>query len=75
MEFHVDWIGYAASFFVVISFALGNNPLKMRGVNLIGAVLFVIYGFGINNWPIIIPNGFLIGIQSYYMYKIIKNDG
>ena len=65
----ISFTGYAASFFVVLSFIL-KDLRNIRIVNLIGCAFFVLYGL-FNNylWPVIIPNGILCGIQ---VYKLIK---
>ncbi|MDQ0476816.1 MULTISPECIES: uroporphyrinogen decarboxylase [Chryseobacterium] len=64
-----NYIGYAASFFIVLSFAL-KDIKKIRIINLIGCVLFVLYGIYSNYlWPIIIPNAVLCGIQVYHLVK------
>lgn len=63
----IDFIGYAASFFVVISFLFKNNVVLIRSTNLIGCVLFVIYGYFIDSIPVIIPNGILVFIQLYHI--------
>ena len=64
-----NYIGYAASFFVVLSFML-KDIKKIRVVNLIGCVLFVLYGIYSNYlWPIIIPNTILFGVQVYHLVK------
>ncbi len=65
-----DWFGYGASFFIVLSFAL-KNITQIRIVNLIGCILFVIYGFSSATflWPVIIPNGILCLIQVYHLLK------
>lgn len=64
-----NYIGYAASFFIVLSFAL-KDITKIRIVNLIGCALFVLYGIFSNYlWPIIIPNGILCFIQVYHLIK------
>lgn len=69
----IDFIGYAASFFVVLSFIL-KNITYIRLTNLVGCVLFVIYGIFIKSIPIILPNGLLIFIQLYYiLFKKEKN--
>jgi len=64
------FIGYAASFFIVLSFAL-RNLRKIRIVNLIGCVCFVLYGFYSTEylWPVIIPNGLLCGVQIYHLLR------
>lgn len=64
-----NFIGYGASFFVVLSFIL-KDINKIRIVNLIGCILFVIYGvFSDYLWPIIIPNAILCFIQIYHLVK------
>lgn len=64
-----NYIGYAASIFVVLSFAL-KDIKKIRIVNLIGCTFFVLYGvFNGYLWPIIIPNGILCFIQVYHLIK------
>ncbi len=64
----IDFIGYAASFFVVLSFLLKDNVTYIRLTNLVGCVLFVIYGIYIHSIPIILPNAFLIFVQIYYVF-------
>lgn len=62
-------IGYAASLFVVLSFIL-KDIKKIRIINLIGCIFFVIYGvFSDYLWPIIIPNAILCFIQLYHLFK------
>ena len=64
-----NFIGYGASFFVVLSFVL-KDIKKIRIVNLVGCILFVIYGdFSNYLWPIIIPNAILCFIQAYHLLK------
>ncbi|HCN11419.1 MAG TPA: uroporphyrinogen decarboxylase [Kaistella sp.] len=64
-----NFIGYGASFFVVLSFVL-KDIKKIRIVNLVGCILFVIYGVFSNYlWPIIIPNAILCVIQAYHLLK------
>lgn len=64
-----SYVGYAASFFVVLSFIL-KDLRKVRIVNLIGCILFVIYGiYSGMLWPIIIPNAILCFIQLYHLLK------
>lgn len=64
-----QFIGYAASFFVVLSFLL-KDLQKIRIVNLIGCILFVLYGvFSGYLWPIIIPNAILCVVQLYHLVK------
>ena len=67
--------GYAASFFLIISFLI-KDQTKLRMINLIGCVFFVIYGFRLNYaWPIIIPNSIIAFTQIYYLWvKPIRTE-
>ena len=65
---YAKFIGYAASFFVVLSFIL-KNIRSIRIVNLVGCVCFVIYGVMSGMlWPIIIPNVVICFVQIYYLF-------
>lgn len=64
-----NFIGYGASFFIVLSFIL-NDITKIRIVNFVGCILFVLYGiFSDYLWPIIIPNAILCFVQVYHLIK------
>lgn len=64
-----EYVGYAASIFVVASFLM-KDLKKVRVVNLIGCICFVIYGYYNGMlWPIIIPNAILAFIQIYHILK------
>lgn len=68
-----SYIGYSASVFIVLSFIL-KDVRKIRIVNMIGCICFVIYGiFSGMLWPVIIPNGLICFIQMYYLIFDKKN--
>lgn len=69
-EEYINYIGYAASIFVVISFLL-KDLRKIRFINLIGCLCFVVYGllFIEKLWPVIIPNALLALVQIYHLIK------
>ncbi|MCA6067106.1 uroporphyrinogen decarboxylase [Chryseobacterium sp. RG1] len=61
------YVGYSASLFIVLSFIL-KDIRKIRIVNMIGCICFVIYGiFSGMLWPVIIPNGLICFIQIYHL--------
>ncbi|WP_265426751.1 uroporphyrinogen decarboxylase [Chryseobacterium sp. YIM B08800] len=63
----INYIGYAASVFIVLSFIL-KDLTKIRIVNCIGCLCFVIYGvFSGMLWPVIIPNGIICFVQIYHL--------
>lgn len=68
MENYVEIIGYSASAFIMGSFLIFNNIKLLRIINGIGCLLFVLYGYFIDSWPIIIPNIFIFLVQIYYLF-------
>jgi cell shape-determining protein MreD len=71
MEFEI--IGIAATLFVLASFIV-NDIKKVRIINLIGAFLFVIYGYCIKSFSTLLLNVILIGIHIFYLRKEFKKD-
>lgn len=64
-----EYVGYLASVFVILSFML-KDLKKIRVVNLVGCIAFVVYGiFSGMLWPVIIPNAILSVIQVYHLIK------
>lgn len=62
-----EWIGYAASIFIVLSF-LVNQLKSVRIINMVGCLCFVVYGTYFEAWPVVIPNAILIFIQLYFLF-------
>jgi hypothetical protein len=65
----LQWIGYAASVIIVVSMMM-NSIIKFRWINLVGALLFSIYGFLIGAIPVGILNGIIVLVDIYYLAKI-----
>jgi hypothetical protein len=62
-------IGYTASTLLIISFIL-KDITKLRVMNSFGCAFFIAYGILLDwNWPIIIPNAFIIGVNIYHLLK------
>lgn len=68
-------IGYIASAVVLISFLM-KNIKKLRIINTIGCLIFVVYGVLLNfSIPIILTNSVIVGINIYFLVKAnIKNE-
>ncbi len=62
-----EWIGYLASFFVMISFLM-RNIISLRYVNSIGCLFFVVYGILLDSWPVIITNVAIASVNFYYLF-------
>ena len=67
----VETIGYLASAGVLVSFTM-KDVKRLRVVNTIGCILFVIYGFMMPTLrvglPIIITNAAIILVNFYYLF-------
>jgi len=68
----VEWIGYAAMGILMVSFLM-KDIKKLRVINSIACILFVIYGFMLDAIPIVISNAFIAMVNFYYLF-IKKND-
>lgn len=64
---YVEWFGYLASFFILLSFFM-RHIVALRVVNTIGCVFFVIYGLYLDSWPLVITNGAIILVNFYYLF-------
>jgi len=64
---YTDWVGYLAMTTLLISFLM-KNITKLRIINSLGCVFFVIYGFMLTvSWPIVITNSAIVCINLYYL--------
>ena len=68
----VDLVGYFASLLVLVSFLM-TSVIKLRIVDSIGALIFAVYAVIIRSYPTALMNLALVGINMYYLYKIIKS--
>ena len=64
----VELTGYAAMATVLVSFLM-KSVIKLRIINSVGCLIFVLYGILLEpySWPIIITNTFIFGINIYYL--------
>jgi len=69
----MEILGIIATIFIVIAFAL-SGELKIRIFDLVGAILFIIYGITINSFSTILLNIILTIIQIYKIYKMKKGN-
>jgi len=65
----VDWFGYFASVVVLISLTM-SSIVKLRWINLIGAIMFSSFGFMIGSLPTGLLNLGIVFIDIYYLYII-----
>ena len=70
----INWeiFGYIGTALILISFLI-ENVFKLRLVNTVGAVFWIIYGIGISAGPTIVVNSCVIIIHLYWFYKHRKD--
>lgn len=66
----IEWIGYAASFAILISLIM-TSVFKLRVINMVGAILFVIYGLVIKAYPVAFMNGAIVLVNIYYLRQML----
>ncbi|MCA9917627.1 MAG: YgjV family protein [Anaerolineales bacterium] len=66
-----ELVGYMASVFVAVSLMM-RSVTKLRVINLVGAVLFTVYGLIIAAYPVAVVNGFIVLVNIYYLQQMHK---
>lgn len=69
-----ELIGYAASILIVVSLAM-SSVIRLRIVNLVGALVFTLYGALIGSLPVLLTNIVIAGIDVYYLRKELTTRG
>ncbi|GAB4497983.1 MAG: hypothetical protein OHK0052_10570 [Anaerolineales bacterium] len=70
-HFTLELIGYLASLLVAISLMM-RSLLKLRIINLIGALCFTVYGLLIRAYPVALMNALIVGIDLYYLAQMLR---
>ncbi len=66
-----ELIGYLASVLVAVSLMM-SSIVKLRIINLVGAVCFTVYGLVIHAYPVASVNAFIIIIDTYYLIEMFS---
>lgn len=66
-------IGYTASVLIAISLMM-KSLIRLRIINGIGALVFVVYGFLIKAYPIAFLNALIVVIDLYYLLKMLQRS-
>ena len=67
-----EWLGLVASAFVLLSFIM-SNQIKIRIINMVGCVAWVIYGFLRPSYSAAIMNGAVFIVHIVYLTKYFLN--
>ncbi len=69
----LDILGMSAGIIVALSLSM-SDPVKLRSLNTLGAILFIIHGAllvssGHPAWPYIIFNFWIVGANAWFLRK------
>ena len=64
----IDIVGYIGMIIILYSFTI-ENMYKLRLVNSIGSMVWIVYGIGIWAGPTIMVNSCVLMIHLYWFYK------
>lgn len=67
----IEIIGYAGSVLIAVSLMM-SAIIKLRVINMAGALIFSLYGFIIGALPVGILNGFIAVVDAYYLYEMFS---
>ena len=70
-HFYIELIGYAASALIAVSMML-SSILRLRLINLAGALAFTAYGILIGAIPVAILNGIIVLVNAYYLLQMLR---
>jgi hypothetical protein len=65
----VELIGYLGSILVAISLMM-RSLLRLRIINLVGALFFTMYGVLLGAYPVAFLNGLIVTIDLYYLLQM-----
>ena len=66
-----ELIGYLASILVAISLMM-TSVLRLRVINMIGAITFTVYGLLIQAYPVAAVNVLIVGINIYHISRMYR---
>ncbi|MBK8904910.1 MAG: YgjV family protein [Anaerolineaceae bacterium] len=66
-----ELLGYLASLFVAISLMM-RALTRLRVINLVGCLLFVVYGLIIGAYPVAVMNSFILLVNLYHLQQSFK---
>lgn len=64
----MEWLGISGTLFIILAFTM-NGERKIRVLDLIGALLFVVYGVTIHSFSTVLLNVVLVVVQAYKLLR------
>lgn len=66
-----ELIGYVGSLLVAVSLMM-SNIWKLRWINMVGAVFFVVYGAVVRAYPVVAVNAFIAVVDAYFLIAMAR---
>ena len=70
-QFWLEMVGYLGSVLVAISLTM-RSLVRLRAINSIGCLVFVVYGILIRAYPVAVLNGFIFCINGFYLIRMFR---
>ncbi len=67
----IDWIGYAGSVLVAVSLMM-SAIVRLRVLNLAGALLFTAYGALVGAMPVLVVNGLIVVVNVVFLVRLAR---
>ena len=68
-SYQIELIGYLGSILVAVSLMM-RSLLRLRLINLVGALFFTMYGALLGAYPVAVLNGLIVCIDLYYLFQM-----
>ncbi len=72
-DLFMEIFGYIGTALVIISMLM-TSVVKLRIINMCGALISLIYAIVVSAWPIAVMNAALIIIQSWQLIRLWRNQ-
>ncbi len=70
---YTEYVGYFASFFVLLSFLM-KKMLTLRIVSIVGCLFFIFYGTLLGSIPVVITNASIVVVNSWFIFKMRRGS-
>jgi hypothetical protein len=67
----MDWIGWVATVVFAISY-LFREPAKLRWVQALAALLWLVYGLAIHALPVVVANAIVASVAVYSSFQLLR---
>ncbi len=68
----VELLGYAATALIVTAMLMGS-VVRLRALNMLGAVAFAVYGVLVHAMPLVVTNGIIVLVHGWKLLQIARH--